>query len=356
MKVQLDETNYEAFLTDYLDGNLDENEVQELQRFLDNHPDLNSGIMESGEVLCLDPPGIVFDGKAAFKRIAPGAPVDQYNRDAYCIAYMEGDLDDFSRRQFEKEVESNASLRYFFHRYHHAVIKPDHEVVFPRKAQIKRGKSFSMRKSVFMPMMAAAVIFIAVGIHWFREAVTVSEELAYTPEMEMSLQPMKLDYARTPMLRPAPPENAQEQDKIAQKQQKKPAKQDVDQDRRHKAPALQPRFHVRDVGRMEPNLNPAPINYREIVYAADLKNGRKALPGRVIELFKTEVLKMEKPNAMITGWDVAYLGIHTFNRIAGTRLEVTRNYDGDSNTKSLAIEPQLFRQAEMQKSGQERDN
>ncbi|MFW6227153.1 MAG: hypothetical protein ACOC31_03530, partial [Bacteroidota bacterium] len=63
MKVQLDETNYEAFLTDYLDGNLDENEVQELQRFLDNHPDLNSGIMESGEVLCLDPPGIVFDGK-----------------------------------------------------------------------------------------------------------------------------------------------------------------------------------------------------------------------------------------------------------------------------------------------------
>lgn len=360
MKVHLDDTNYEAFLMDYLDGSLDEKEVQELHRFLEDHPELDPEILKSDEVLRLDPPNVTFDGKAAFKRIAPGTPVDRYNQDAYCIAYLEGDLDDFSRRQFEQEIGGNASLQYSFHLYRSSVIKPDDEIVFPAKEQLKRSKIISIRKSLFIPAMAAAaIILIAIGVQWFRGAVTATEELTYSPKMELSLRPMKLDYNTAPVSHSPEQENHQEKDKIVQNNRPNIDKEgDANPDPVHsyKAPAMQPRFHVRNVGRLEPSLKPVPINYNDMVYAAELNIERKALPGRIIDLFKTEVLKMEQPNAMITGWDVAYLGIHTFNRIAGTRLEVTRHYDGENNTKSLAIEPQLFRQEEEKKNNEKSDN
>lgn len=84
-----DRSNYELWITDWLDGNLSERQSEELMAFLDENPDLKEELRGLDSV-SLNPPNLVFKNKQTLFRSA--AEIDGSQFDILCIAKLENDI------------------------------------------------------------------------------------------------------------------------------------------------------------------------------------------------------------------------------------------------------------------------
>ena len=84
-----DRSNYEIWLTDWLDGNLSDRQVEELRAFLSENPDLTEELNGLAAV-SLKPPELIFKGKQ--RLLKPAARISETQFEHLCIAKLENDL------------------------------------------------------------------------------------------------------------------------------------------------------------------------------------------------------------------------------------------------------------------------
>lgn len=84
-----DRSNYEIWLTDWLDGNLSDQQAEELRAFLTENPDLGEEL-NSLATVSLKPPELVFKGKQ--RLVKPAASLSETQFEHLCIAKLENDL------------------------------------------------------------------------------------------------------------------------------------------------------------------------------------------------------------------------------------------------------------------------
>jgi hypothetical protein len=87
--MQIDRSNYETWLIDWLDGNLTPGQVEQLDLFLNENPDLRE---ESEELASINikSPEISFRNKNSLIKSAGDLPQSQF--EYLCVGYLEGDL------------------------------------------------------------------------------------------------------------------------------------------------------------------------------------------------------------------------------------------------------------------------
>ena len=96
--MKISKNNYESFFIDYLDGNLSDSQIREIEAFLMNHDDLREEF-EGLEKILLKPDNIKYGFKENLRQPDLGDSVNESNFEFYCIAEMEGDL---SEKQLEE--------------------------------------------------------------------------------------------------------------------------------------------------------------------------------------------------------------------------------------------------------------
>lgn len=84
-----DRSNYEIWLTDWLDGNLSDQQAEELRAFLRENPDLGDEL-NSLATVSLKPPELVFKSKQTLIKSAAHLSETQFEH--LCIAKLENDL------------------------------------------------------------------------------------------------------------------------------------------------------------------------------------------------------------------------------------------------------------------------
>lgn len=107
--MKINHTNYEAFLLDFLEGNLEENLVAELLVFLDAHPDIATEFEELKRkfaYLAEDVVGSGISKEALFKN--PQPDLDEYEEKL--LALLEGDLDEAAKLQLEHDIKIYPAL------------------------------------------------------------------------------------------------------------------------------------------------------------------------------------------------------------------------------------------------------
>jgi hypothetical protein len=87
--MKIDRSNYEIWLIDWLDGNLNENQIHELKNFLNQNPDLSNEFYDMLSAK-LTPPVSSFQQKEELKRTA--ADLTESQLDYLSVAYLEKDL------------------------------------------------------------------------------------------------------------------------------------------------------------------------------------------------------------------------------------------------------------------------
>lgn len=154
--------NYEAYLLDYMEGNLDVTKEKELHEFLSLHPELNPG--ENIQLSTIAPENIVFSNKNSLKKFDFTQKITEFNFDDFCIAYYEGILpSDQETRLNHYCLKHNKEKDFEF--YGKTYLKPDPSSFFKNKnALYRKNHSKEIRFIILQVSAVAASIALLLTI------------------------------------------------------------------------------------------------------------------------------------------------------------------------------------------------
>jgi len=156
-----DRSNYEIWLTDLLDGNLSEKQIEELKVFLKENPDLNEEL-NGLTLITLYPPDFTFNGKKDLGKSPESLSEEQF--EYLCIASLENDLTPGQKAEMNEIIRRDEMKRKSFERIQHLKLKPL-PASFAEKSSVKKlttGQKI-FRLSV-IGLSAAATIAIIISI------------------------------------------------------------------------------------------------------------------------------------------------------------------------------------------------
>lgn len=161
---KISRNNYEIFFLDYLEGNLDPLKTEELFSFLILHPDLKKEL-DDYEIITLDNNKDKFENKDILKKFVFTNELSDFNFEQFCVAFIEGDLNEVQKSKFDRYLKSNPEKVKIFEQFELSRLKADESIIFFGKDRLKRGPSTGIiilkRLSV-----AASMLFVA-GLSFF---------------------------------------------------------------------------------------------------------------------------------------------------------------------------------------------
>lgn len=128
---KIDRYNYEEFFLDYLEGNLSDSVVKNLENFLSQHPDLKEELDE----MCLIE---MHEEKVEFDKTALKQIPFENDFDEFCVAKLEGDLGEQEEIDFNNYLNENLIGKGQYQLYEKTKLHADFDIVYPEKEELKR--------------------------------------------------------------------------------------------------------------------------------------------------------------------------------------------------------------------------
>lgn len=156
--MNIDKSNYEIWLIDWLDGNLNDLQIEELRSFLDMNPELWAEFGELNKVR-ISPDEESFRGKEFLKRSVNDLPASQF--EYLCVASLENDISSGEKAELQEIIDQNPEKKRIFESIRKTKLKPVHLRYKHRNRLIRRTEfQIFIRLSVIGLTAAAAMIFI----------------------------------------------------------------------------------------------------------------------------------------------------------------------------------------------------
>jgi mRNA-degrading endonuclease YafQ of YafQ-DinJ toxin-antitoxin module len=172
-RINLD--NYEAWFLDFFEGRLDVAQIDELFQFLERNPKLKAELKDF-EIIPIQPESIDFDEKAILKGEADSlledpnlklTPNQNIKFDAKHLlkqpavseedifSLTEGEITGLQAEELKSIIVKDNTLYHSFLAYQNAHLVPDKSIIYPHKAQLKKGAAVI---PLFMRYASAAAV------------------------------------------------------------------------------------------------------------------------------------------------------------------------------------------------------
>ncbi|MBC8321093.1 MAG: hypothetical protein H8E34_10250 [Bacteroidetes bacterium] len=161
--IDINLSNYETFVIDYLDGKLNAIATACFITFLENNPDIKEEIVGLKDIM-LNPDESSFADKNKLKRkpVISVGDINEDNYEEFFIASYESDLNESQKKLLLQFLDKNPNLNKEFNLHSHLHLAPSFDIVFSDKELLKH-------KSKLVPIWyssAAAIIILFAG-YWF---------------------------------------------------------------------------------------------------------------------------------------------------------------------------------------------
>ncbi|GET27156.1 hypothetical protein [Prolixibacter sp. NT017] len=166
--------NYEEFVLDYLEGNLDPETRKELEAFFAENPRLapdEDGISS----LRLQPEELSMKGKESLHKSLFDTPEGLKNE---AIALSEGDLSKEESAAFQTWLKSHPEAEETVNEFGRLKLQPDSAIVFPGKAKLKRKTRVL---PIWWSVAAAAVLVLGIFLFYPEKDAPVQQQM--TPQV-----------------------------------------------------------------------------------------------------------------------------------------------------------------------------
>lgn len=201
MKITRD--NYEVYFLDYLEGNLDENLVNDFIDFLRQNPDLKAEL-EMVAPLKVELENVIFKGKdKLYKEKFDQEP--EFNRAA--VARLEGDLQENEIAEFEKYLSSHPEKQKEAALFEKTRLKADESLVFKKKNKLYH---YPTGKTILLwSTRIAAVLVLALLVYRVADNISIQNSI---PENQVAVSEKKTkpEPAETPVIVPQKTEKKEE--------------------------------------------------------------------------------------------------------------------------------------------------
>lgn len=159
----INRSNYEQYVIDYLEGKLSEPDRTIFELFLTKNPDLKDEI-EDLEQAVLTPSQEIYASKSSLKKksIAAVNSINEDNYEEFFIGSLEGDLSNNEKDDLDKFLKKNSELLSEFKLFQQLRLTPDTSIKLSNKNSLKKRKHI-------LPVWvtsAAAVVLLLISI-WY---------------------------------------------------------------------------------------------------------------------------------------------------------------------------------------------
>ena len=137
--LKINRDNYEAFIMDYMEGNLSPSQEDEFLKFMDANPDIKEEMLEWEEVKINPPRDIYFQKKEILKKTNTIFP-DESPFEEHCIAKLEGDLTKNEALLFDKYIKKEPERAQTFKLYSKTKLTPNYSIFFSEKEKSTQAK------------------------------------------------------------------------------------------------------------------------------------------------------------------------------------------------------------------------
>jgi hypothetical protein len=345
--MKIDRNNYEVYLIDYLDCNLDDATRLAVEEFLANNPDIASEVEDLDEVV-LSPS---FETKLNLESIKKSTedlvPPSFDNLDEFLVAAYEDDLNKNEIDDFQKllKVSSKASKEFAYLEKTKQIA--DTSISYPNKSNLKRYTLFNWRKTMYYAASVAAVIFVFFFILLNRQhAPNAENEVAILPGNDKG-QFAKKDEATHILNNIKLPEESEE---VFVEKESNVEKSEINQreilfTRMDKKEAEN--FYLENDEIAFPEEKPGKVIYISNISSINMEGEEESaiasaeysfgLKDLFVKKIKKDVLKVESPErSKLSVWDLAEASIEGLGNMFGRKVEFKQEYDQSGNIIAIA--------------------
>jgi hypothetical protein len=341
MIMKIDRTNYEIWFTDWLKNTLSESQIEELNRFLENNPDLLEEFISVSSLKLLPDSSMSFKDKEQLKRSAEEVSSLQF--DLLCAAYHENDLSDAQVEEIESIIRVDPEKERTFRLIAKSRLSPP-KTDYKNKYRLKHTNGRIIRLA-FTAISAAASVAIFVLLFFQKPNVQNPASLASANSTIIN-NPAEIR-AAVPVIvqeHSAEKENASEVKKIDSSspiQKQVPSSQASTIKNETKISKV---FYnvsvplIAELPRYE--LAESVIAYKE----PDFDDGRSHFEKFVAKTFRKSLLHENAPaDSPIKAFEIAEAGVSGINKLLGWDMALTRNTDVNGDITSVKFNSRMVK-------------
>jgi hypothetical protein len=157
--MQINRSNYEIWIIDWLDGKLNGIQTESLMHFLNENPDLKEELNEIN-TLRLKPPEKKFLRKDQLKKSSENYTESQFEH--LCIAYNENDLSPEQSIELKEIVDLDPGKRKIFDLFRRTKLSPPEVLYKGKKLLIKRTIGQYIKRLAIVGLSAAAITIFSI--------------------------------------------------------------------------------------------------------------------------------------------------------------------------------------------------
>ncbi|MCE3296715.1 MAG: hypothetical protein K0R65_2429 [Crocinitomicaceae bacterium] len=185
MSILVNIENYEAFYLDYLEGNLDEEQMRAFLQFLDQNPELK---MEEDLPSFKEDSAAQLDAGfiAGLKVFDAAEGITETNYEQFMIASVEGALPATKQVELNDFIARRPHLKPELDLYAKTRLVADTSIVYPNKAALKRGTVIPMY--VRIAAVAASILLVLTFIPWNTDPESVMSAQVASLSVDLDIQ------------------------------------------------------------------------------------------------------------------------------------------------------------------------
>jgi hypothetical protein len=351
-----DRSNYEIWLIDWLDGNLDQTQVELLMVFLDENPDIKEEA-DSLSVSQLHSPGSSFSGKQKLTRDISDLPPSQV--EYLSVAYLEKEITNDQLEELTDNLDHNPGNREIFDTIQKLKLKPL-SVRFRNRNLLKKEQAIAGIFSIprVWISIAASVALLIIGYFLVPEfynrgsSKTANNIISDTSGVVLNneqpinriaplLTAVQLpeQTAKVSVVKPAPI-TTDTRILIAEQTE---AASELNRDREpgYSVSRLKP-VQLQGINNYIPEDSLIALNID--FTRPDFDDGRSRLEKFIARNFREKLLREESGNdSPLKSYEIAEAGVEGINKLLGWEMILVKNNDEDGDLKSLYFSSKVLK-------------
>ncbi len=167
MKEKINKGNYEEWMLDFIEGNLDAAGEEEVRRFLDMNPELKKELEDIRDAVLVPEEELFFDKKSSLKRNDKN--FGDLTRNEYLfIAKTENSLTSMEKDEYALLLRTDPGAMKEQHLFDKTVLKADVGVRYEEKNRIRRVVLVPFfNREMFGRAAAVVILILLFGVSWF---------------------------------------------------------------------------------------------------------------------------------------------------------------------------------------------
>ncbi len=159
--MKINHSNIEAYLLDYLEGNLNPMLTAELMVFLTEHPEYEKSMPSLDFLLPVAENAKYADKESLKKNLNDIPEINPRNFEEFCIAYSEKLLQQSDIIRLFRYIGNDPEKHNILHLYSTLKVTPDEQIVYQQKSLLKKPVPFAIsKKHLYYALSLAALIVL----------------------------------------------------------------------------------------------------------------------------------------------------------------------------------------------------